>query len=170
MNEGSDVPFGTCGWRARRGRVRPGPVAWGHNGRRHDVPGAARDLTLMQSLQPPAPAHVGLLDEQTLARLQELDPQGQAGLLPRVLATYTLSLERLLGQFTAARAAGDCDAMRHAAHTLKSSSASVGALELSALCAQAEAGLRESGVATLAPVLDQLAAEGVRILAGLRAA
>lgn len=125
----------------------------------------------MQSLQSPAVAglRAGLLDAQALARLQELDPGGQAGLVQRVLATYTLSLQRLLEQLAAARAAGDRDGMRHAAHTLKSSSASVGALELSALCAQAEAGLRDGQTAALASVLDRLGAEGERILAGLRA-
>ena len=125
----------------------------------------------MQSLQSPAVAglRAGLLDAQALARLQELDPGGQAGLVQRVLATYTLSLQRLLEQLAAARAAGDRDGMRHAAHTLKSSSASVGALELSALCAQAEAGLRDGQTAALASVLDRLGAEGERILTGLRA-
>jgi HPt (histidine-containing phosphotransfer) domain-containing protein len=140
-------------------------------GCRHDLFRPACDTTLMQPFHPPAPAiRAGVLDAQALARLQELDPQGHAGLVPRVLATYSLSLERLLGQFGAARAAGDRDGMRHAAHTLKSSSASVGALELSALCAQVETGLRESDVATLAPVLDQLGVEGARVLSGLRTA
>jgi len=125
----------------------------------------------MQSLQPSAEAgpRAGLLDAQALARLQELDPGGRAGLVQRVLATYTLSLQRLLEQLAAARAAGDSEGLRHAAHTLKSSSASVGALELSALCAQAEAGLRDSDTTKLPSVLDRLVAEGERILAGLRA-
>jgi HPt (histidine-containing phosphotransfer) domain-containing protein len=138
---------------------------------------------LMANLHPPVatgpraagtPADIaalgGLLDAQALARLQDLDPHGHAGLVQRVLATYTLSLQRLLDQLTVARTAGDCDGMRHAAHTLKSSSASVGALELSALCAQVEAGLRAGHAgesAALAPVLDRLSREGQRILTGL---
>jgi hypothetical protein len=125
----------------------------------------------MQSRQPSdvTDPRAGLLDAQALARLRDLDPSGQAGLVQRVLATYTLSLQRLLAQLAVARDAGDRDGMRHAAHTLKSSSASVGALELSALCAQAEAGLRDGQTAALASVLDRLAAEGERILAGLHA-
>lgn len=114
----------------------------------------------------------GLLDAQALARLHELDPQGHSGLVQRVLATYTLSLQRLLDQVRTARRAGEGDAVRHAAHTLKSSSASVGALALSALCAEAENALREPGARSLAqqaPQLDRLEAEGERILGGLRA-
>jgi HPt (histidine-containing phosphotransfer) domain-containing protein len=155
---------------AARPERRPGPPA------RLGRQSGARVLNLpllstpmpLPTLHPPAAS--GLLDAQALARLQELDPSGQAGLVTRVLATYTLSLERLLDQLRAARSAGDSDGMRHAAHTLKSSSASVGALELSALCAQAEVRLREGlrdGHADAA-LLDRLSAEGQRILDGLR--
>ncbi len=113
-------------------------------------------------------AVAGLLDAQALARLHELDPSGQSGLVKRVLATYTTSLSRLLEQLRSARAGADRDAVRHAAHTLKSSSASVGALELSALCAQAEASLRDGGPsADENKLLDRLEAEAARILAGL---
>jgi HPt (histidine-containing phosphotransfer) domain-containing protein len=110
----------------------------------------------------------GLLDAQALARLQELDPQGQSGLVQRVLATYTQSLQRLLPQLRAARDKGDREALRHAAHTLKSSSASVGALALSASCAAVEAELRDGGPA-LSAHLDGLLDEGERILRGLSA-
>lgn len=115
-------------------------------------------------------AAASLLDAQALARLHELDPSGQSGLVKRVLATYAQSLARLLAQLRTAREGADRDAMRHAAHTLKSSSASVGALELSALCAQAEARLRDGGAgADEAALLDRLEAEGARILGGLNA-
>ena len=111
-----------------------------------------------------------LLEAAALARLHEFDPQGQSGLVQRVLATYTQSLRRLLAQLRTARAGADREAMRHAAHTLKSSSASVGALDLSALCAQAEASLRDGGGgADEATLLDRLQAEGERILGGLSA-
>ena len=80
----------------------------------------------------------GVLDAAALARLQELDPGGSAGLLARVLAPYTQSLERLLGQLHAARQEADVQGQHHVVHTLKSSSASVGALKLAALCAEVE--------------------------------
>ena len=108
-----------------------------------------------------------MLDAQALARLRELDPGGKAGLLDRVLKTYAQSLGRLLDQLRAARGAGDGAAIRHVAHTLKSSSASVGALELSALCADVEARLRDDRLQGLEAQLDRMLAEGERILAGL---
>ncbi len=61
------------------------------------------------------------------------------------------------------------NALRVIAHTLKSSSASVGALELSALCADVEARLRDQRVEGVEAQLDALAVEARRILAGLSA-
>jgi len=114
----------------------------------------------------------GVFDAQALARLQELDPGGKGGLLARVLATYTQSLQRLLEQLRVAREAADLQGQRHVAHTLKSSSASVGALKLSALCADIERRLRDAAAEGLAqdldPHLDALADEGRHVLAVLR--
>jgi histidine phosphotransfer protein HptB len=115
----------------------------------------------------PAP---GVLDAQALARLAALDPGGAAGLVGRVLSTYRQSLGRLLEQLQQARSEFDLQGQRHVAHTLKSSSASVGALALSALCAEAEGRLRDGATAGsqgLDTLLDALAAEGRRLLAAL---
>lgn len=108
-----------------------------------------------------------LLDTGALNRLRDLDPGNRTGLLNRVLKTYMQSLERLLGQWRVARAAGDAAGLRSMAHTLKSSSASVGALGLSALCADVEARLRDGRLEGIEAQFDALAAEAARILAGL---
>ena len=114
------------------------------------------------------PFAAGVLDAQALARLQELDPEGKAGLVKRVLETYTRSLASLLAQLATARAAADAQGQRHVAHTLKSSSASVGALKLSELCADIERRLREGALDGMDCHLDDLRAEGERVLAALR--
>jgi histidine phosphotransfer protein HptB len=110
---------------------------------------------------------LAVLDTASLDRLRELDPGERNGLLQRVLRTYTLSLERMLVQWREARAADDGNALRVIAHTLKSSSASVGALGLSALCADVEARLREQRTGGIEVQLDAVAVEAQRILAGL---
>jgi histidine phosphotransfer protein HptB len=118
---------------------------------------------------PAASAAAGdVLDAQALARLQELDPGGQGGLVARVLATYAASLQRLLEQLRVARDAADRTAVRLVAHTLKSSSASVGALALSARCAEAEHRLRDGDDDGLEALLDALAEEGARVLAAVQ--
>ena len=126
-------------------------------------------MSALSDISPPVnPATVGVLDAQALARLHDLDPSGKAGLVARVLSTYTASLQRLLGQLRVARQDADAQGQRHVAHTLKSSSASVGALKLSALCADIERRLRDGPMQGLDAQLDALDAEGERVLAAMR--
>jgi HPt (histidine-containing phosphotransfer) domain-containing protein len=109
-----------------------------------------------------------VLDAESLDRLRELDPEGANGLLPRVLRAFDTSLERLLGQLAEARGRGDAVGIRHVAHTLKSSSASIGALELSRICADIERRLREQDSGELQPLLDDMVAQSYRVRAVLR--
>jgi PAS domain S-box-containing protein len=125
----------------------------------------------------PAPAELGaaqplvaVLDPQALDRLRELDPTGANGLLQRVLKAFEASLQRLLQQLRDARQPADYATMRHVAHTLKSSSASVGALELSRLCAEIERRVRQDDTEGLDGLLDGMVAESDRVLAALHSA
>lgn len=104
-----------------------------------------------------------VLDAKALASLTQLDPTGANRLMQRVLTTYRSSLERLLSQMTHARQQSDIAALRLVTHTLKSSSASVGALALSALCGDAEKAIRDGQLGLLSPMLDHLAAEAARV-------
>jgi HPt (histidine-containing phosphotransfer) domain-containing protein len=119
------------------------------------------------ALQRPDPWHA-VLDAACLQRLRELDPGGQAGLVARVIGTYVQSLAKLLEQLTQARAAGDSATLRHVAHTLKSSSASVGALVLAQVCAEVERRLREGDGLPPAEQVEAMAREAERLLAALR--
>jgi hypothetical protein len=102
-----------------------------------------------------APA-AGRLDPEALARLAELDPKGENELLQRVLKAFANSAGRLMPQLEAARAGPDLAAIRYVAHTLKSSSASIGAVALSATCAEIEAMIRSAEVANLPDRLDAM--------------
>ncbi|MBI3368308.1 MAG: Hpt domain-containing protein [Burkholderiales bacterium] len=103
------------------------------------------------------------LDPQVLDGLATLDPGGKGRLVQRVLSTYQSSLARLSQQLADASAASDPAALRMAAHTLKSSSASVGALALSALCARAEQAARDGHDAELPGLVGQLLSEIGRV-------
>lgn len=116
----------------------------------------------------PAPSPVAL-DAAALRRLRELDPDGSHGVVVRVLGAFETSLARMLGQLEAQRVDGDPAAVCGIAHTLKSSSASVGALALSAACAEVEARLRAGPPATLGRDVDHLLAEGRTALAAVGA-
>jgi HPt (histidine-containing phosphotransfer) domain-containing protein len=90
----------------------------------------------------PAPA----LDAAAMARLRELDPGGKSGVIQRVLVAYEASLQRVLSlvQEQAVLPTPDPQVLMDNAHMLKSSSASVGALDLARLCEGIEARTRAS--------------------------
>jgi histidine phosphotransfer protein HptB len=104
-----------------------------------------------------------VLDAQALAGLSMLDPTGANKLVERVLSTYQGSLGRLMQQMSDARQRGDHAGIRMAAHTLKSSSASIGALDLSRLCASAEQAVREGQLDAVPRLVDDLQAEARRV-------
>ena len=85
------------------------------------------------------PPEVTALDPAALQRLRDLDPTGSNRLLERVFKAFEDSAARMREHLLAARAAGYASGMRNLAHTLKSSSASIGAVKLSQLCAEMEA-------------------------------
>jgi len=109
-----------------------------------------------------------VLDAAALARLAELDPQGSAGLVPRVLATYAKALERSRQELLLLRQPLQHEPLRQLAHTLKSSSASVGALALSALCAQVEHNVRSPQPGDIGKLLDAMQAEMQRVASAVQ--
>lgn len=109
-----------------------------------------------------------VLDPSSLQRLRELDPSGDNQVLERVLRTFEVSLARLLAQARYAQQQRDGDAVRHVAHTLKSSSASVGALALSRQCADIEARLRAQPGHDVDALLERMFAEGDGALVAVR--
>lgn len=123
----------------------------------------------MNAQPTPPGAEPAQLDAQAIARLRELDPDGRHGVLGRVLQTYDGSLQRLMAQAADALSRGDAAAVGIAAHTLKSSSSSVGALELSRLCAELERSVRAGETQHLAVQVENLLSEGRRVLGAVRA-
>ncbi len=109
------------------------------------------------------------LDEQALARLRELDPDGRQGVVMRVLAAFETSLARTLTQLQAERPAGHAAAVSSMAHTLKSSSASVGAQELARACAEIELKLRHGDGSALQSDISRLISEGESALQAVAA-
>jgi len=119
-------------------------------------------------LAPATPAATTMLDAQALARLRELDPGGGNKLIERVLKAFETSVARLLPQLVEARGQGDRNGIRHVAHTLKSSSASIGALLLSQRCAEVESLIRLESTEDLNPRIDALVAEVEVVLKAIR--
>ncbi len=79
-----------------------------------------------------------VLDMATIERIRQMERRGATRLLERLISTYRTTAIRLLADGVAALGRDDGTALRQAAHTLKSSSANVGALELARLCSETE--------------------------------
>ena len=113
--------------------------------------------------------HRSVLDLASLDQLRQLDPTGDSGFLARVLGTYVRSLERHEAEARQARATGHWDSFARAAHTLKSASASVGALVFSQICADIEGRIRKQELDQLDPQLDQFFSEAARVREAVQA-
>jgi len=109
-----------------------------------------------------------VLDAGALERLRELDPKGENQLLARVIKAFDSSAARLMPQLQDARRAGDHAGVRHVAHTLKSSSASIGAMKLSQLCAEIETKIRTENLENIDNRIDAMRAEVQIVLQALR--
>jgi len=127
-----------------------------------------RTMSTPQSLpRMPLPSHESVqagapgteLDPAALERLRELDPRGEGRLLQRVLQAFETSVGRLLPQLHDAHRLADHAGVRQVAHTLKSSSASIGALALSQRCAEVETLIRLESTELPDLPLDALRAE-----------
>jgi len=103
------------------------------------APVAAPPRAETQVVAPPAtPSQFPVLDHDMLDELQEIAGEETA----RIIGLFLEDAPRLIAQMETASALPDIDAMRDAAHTLKSSSANVGAMALSAAAKRIELGAR----------------------------
>jgi CheY-like chemotaxis protein/HPt (histidine-containing phosphotransfer) domain-containing protein len=110
-----------------------------------------------------------MLDATAMQRLHDLDPTGRNQLVRRVMQAFDASISRLLPMLDPGPLGLDLTSVHHVAHTLRSSSNSLGALRLSALCAEMEQALRRGlGAAELAPRLDTLRGEMQRVQDGVQ--
>ena len=111
------------------------------------------------------------LDPVALQRLHELDPDGRHSVVQRVLTAFEQSLTRMCTvlQGQAQAQAAESGVVSGIAHTLKSSSASVGALALARACAEVEAHLRDHPYAPLLPQIEKLLAQANAATQAVRA-
>ena len=77
---------------------------------------------------------VAFLDVAVLEQLRELERRGRVNALGRIIDAYLEQSRNLIDQLREAITSGEAPGIQFAAHTLKSSSANVGASKLSALC------------------------------------
>ena len=117
----------------------------------------------------PMPAEPGSpLDEGILRSLRAMEEGGAHGLTARLSGAFLASAPPLLEQLKRALEHGDMPAARHAAHTLKSSNANVGALTASRLFAQIEIDARHSQASLAVARLDEAEREFGQVVSALQ--
>jgi HPt (histidine-containing phosphotransfer) domain-containing protein len=114
------------------------------------------------------PVAGSVLDVEALSRLSELDPTGANHLLERVFEAFEASALRLLPQMHESLRSANYAGVRHVVHTLKSSSASIGAVKLSQLCAEIETMIRLETLDSLADCIDRMDLETGAVLQALK--
>jgi HPt (histidine-containing phosphotransfer) domain-containing protein len=107
--------------------------------------------------EPARPLPASVLDQRVLQSLRDLDPDGSKGLLSRTSAKFSSYGDELIAALTASVRSHDLPEVARFVHSLKSSSANLGAVDLASQCQMIEALIREQqGTLDLSQPLDAL--------------
>src|SRR5690606_35754310 len=107
----------------------------------------------------PADVPPPAIDRAVIEQFRELDPIGSMALAARILGIYADSSGSVFADIEQSMGNGDSALLRRAAHSLKSSSANVGARQLSALLKEFELLGKENRVDEARAQFDALRAE-----------
>ncbi|MGZ8450111.1 MAG: response regulator, partial [Candidatus Deferrimicrobiaceae bacterium] len=111
------------------------------------------------------------IDKNVLDGIRALEEDGNRGLLERILHLYLSDAPGLVERIHSAAEKGDMESLLRAVHTLKSSSANVGATGLSDLCRKVEGMVRAGEpIAAGDPLLSKFEGEHRSVLEALAAA
>ncbi|MBI5840374.1 MAG: Hpt domain-containing protein [Chloroflexi bacterium] len=109
------------------------------------------------------------IDISALEAYREIMGEEADAFIADIIKTYIQNGANLVQIITDSLASGDKTSFERAAHTLKSTSATVGAKELSAVAAELESLCKTEALSTLAPKVGQLAQEFSKAEAELQA-
>jgi HPt (histidine-containing phosphotransfer) domain-containing protein len=102
-----------------------------------------------------------VIDPKVIQGLRDLGGEDEPGLLAELIKIFLEDAPQRMKDITEGMAGGDLGRVERGAHTLKSSSANIGAIALSDLCRR----IIESARAKRSEVLPELCEESVRRLA-----
>ncbi len=121
-----------------------------------DMPRSARAAPATSATSATAHPWQEVFDESAVMRLLELDPTGKNQLLERVTKMFEVSVDKYLLQLEDAWRSEDFKSIKDIVHTLKSSSANVGAIKLSQCCIEVEYAMRNPGAQDLTSLISSL--------------
>jgi HPt (histidine-containing phosphotransfer) domain-containing protein len=118
----------------------------------------------------PLPQAEEIIDWTPIDTLRSIDPQGRTGVVGRAVGSYIDNALKLIEEIRRFRAAKDLTDVRRAAHSLKSSSASVGATLVAGLSKTIEQAAASGEFEIIDAAVRSLEAEYRRAASELRKA
>lgn len=103
------------------------------------------------------------VDPATLATLRSIDEAGAPGFFVELVSIFLAELPGRLDTIRGAVARGDGPAVGSAAHSLKGSSANLGARPLATLCERLERDGKTGSLGETGPLLDSIVVEVARV-------
>ena len=117
--------------------------------------------------QPGDTEQTTVIDPKALQVIKDLQMEGEPSILLNVVQAYIRSVEDNLGQLHKNSQDPSVGDVQVFAHTLKSSSANVGAMQLSQISKELEFGCRENTIDNLAPYIEIIEAEFKKVKSAL---
>ncbi|MCX6692495.1 MAG: response regulator [Methanoregula sp.] len=108
------------------------------------------------------------IDPEVLDEIRILDVEGKSGILHKVIAIFLENTPGLLNTIREGIDTGNSDTIRHAAHTLKSSSAMLGAMTLSRFSKEMEMEGKNNSLENAMGLMSQMESEFEIVQAALR--
>ncbi len=105
----------------------------------------------------------GVLDLSVLDGLRDLQVIGAPDILTRIVDAYLPSSDRLVAELREGAGVKDFEKIQNAAHSLKSSSAAIGAMQLSEFSKELELGCRNGTLLDAAELVRKIETEFARV-------
>jgi histidine phosphotransfer protein HptB len=109
-----------------------------------------------------------IIDPDSIANLRDLNPGDGGAFLREIVGIYIEDTPLRIAELRKFLAAGDVASFTRAAHTIKGSSANVGAQVLRSVAERLERISRTEGLASVAPLIGECESEFARAAAELR--
>jgi HPt (histidine-containing phosphotransfer) domain-containing protein len=109
-----------------------------------------------------------IIDPEAIATLKELNPDDNGAFLKEIIGIYIEDTPRRLQDLKASLASGDVALFTRTAHTIKGSSANVGAVALASVAERLESMSRTEGLGGVAELAAKCETEFGRAAAELR--
>jgi histidine phosphotransfer protein HptB len=108
------------------------------------------------------------IDQEAIANLRDLNPGDGGEFLREIVSIYVDDTPKRIADLKACLVSGDITTFTRAAHTVKGSSANVGAQVLKAIAERLEHISRKDGLGSVGPLIADLEAEFGRVTVELR--